>query len=1168
MPEASNLYGKDKEYDTWASSSSAKVTLVNHYNSNGDNDGISIRYNGKYIQRNQTKGFFIKTDLEWNDVNLTFFKIEENPSVDPTGTPGIVLTDDERDDLETWKETLEKFNTLTDYDKTAEVFNEDNRIYKVDITADSGIMDFYKDVDLGFVLDVSNSMKFPSSLRALEDVNGVEQQVWMTSDWLNWAKAEYSDYYNRQNCFYILSDPALTSTIYKVYLDGTQWKYQDASEPAGSKIFNVNDGTVFKEPYRQAYTLYYADDTKDRFTYLKDSVTYAIETLHKIVRPTDHLDDETASVRLAYNFFCKQITNSDSFKDLRDPANVNYTIPLEYRYTDSGTKQNIALYDGNYNPANWWATPDTSDGLSANEFGWDAGSAQYVILVTDGAPNGPTMNDVRTAATNLKAQYPNVKIFSIGLSTKDVDGGSQMLYDIADSVDGVRQFYEAEKAKDLEYILLKILQTIMAKGLVRGTITDTIDSAFYPVDTSGNPLSVGVYNAKGIINGAQISDYVSGGKPTTAHANEAFYTWEQVGNEWKVTWYNQEIGWDDNDPTTGSPWAGTVYVKSKEDYLGGNLIATNDGNAQIEPTGIKLVIDGSPEADWRPLEGMTPINLPVPRVNVHNLESTGNSTTWTVYKDTTVTPADQIRALWNDIPIEEVVSATDGGNHKVTTGASANVGTAGTGETFKLADLLTELGSTFSIDTLINSLGSGANASVTSDPIIYNAYGHESGTITVTLKREVGTAAVTQHNAETVGTPVEKYSLTVTYQPYSESMREGKILSNQESGHTDNTNHHNGSVGRGTEEKGTIRSDNTHTINVFQKCIRVTKVDKTNPGTVLPGAVFELYRVDAAGNADVSAYSLPSGSYSKVGGDLTADSNGIITINPVIPDQYSAVSGKTLYEPNIAVGATTGTIHETVFYLVEKTPPTKDGATYSRMPGAIKFTMTLTEAKGTDTTAALYDWTQSASIEAREYGNGTTVYLTEDSANTTTGTNSDIYAYTLKNGRPTDITLIKIDKTTQNSIGGAKFRMLKGSENLDLTKLLITAISNGNAVTPEDYNFNGTTIKVVTVPEGGIKIAGLEDATYTLQEVAAPAGYLITDSGKTFKTENGAIKNADDTTHGNEATDIAFKVENTPGAALPNTGGPGTTLIYLLGIMCTGIAGVGLAMKRRRKKVA
>lgn len=319
------------------------------------------------------------------------------------------------------------------------------------------------------------------------------------------------------------------------------------------------------------------------------------------------------------------------------------------------------------------------------------------------------------------------------------------------------------------------------------------------------------------------------GKPTAAHADEAFYTWEQVGDEWKITWYNQSIGWDDNDATTGEPWTGTVYVKAKEDYLGGNLIATNDGNAQVEPTGIKLVIDGEAEDHWRPLDGMTPVDLPVPRVNVHNLESGSNSTTWTVYKDTTVTPADQIRALWNNIPIEEVVSSTDGGNHKVTTGASANVGTSGTGETFKLADLLTEFdcktvnGVAFNIDTLINSLGSGASASVTSDPIIYNAYGHESGTITATLKREAGNAALTQHNADTVGTPAEKYSLTVTYQPYSESVREEKIVTNQESGYTDNTDHHNGSAGRGTEETGTITSNNTHTINVFQKGIKVTK---------------------------------------------------------------------------------------------------------------------------------------------------------------------------------------------------------------------------------------------------------------------------------------------------------------------------------------------------------
>ena len=44
-----------------------------------------------------------------------------------------------------------------------------------------------------------------------------------------------------------------------------------------------------------------------------------------------------------------------------------------------------------------------------------------------------------------------------------------------------------------------------------------------------------------------------------------------------------------------------------------------------------------------------------------------------------------------------------------------------------------------------------------------------------------------------------------------------------------------------------------------------------------------------------------------------------------------------------------------------------------------------------------------------------------------------------------------------------------------------------------------------------------------------------------------------------------FGVENNPGVALPSTGGLGTTVIYLLGIMLTGIAGAGLVMRRKRK---
>ena len=52
-----------------------------------------------------------------------------------------------------------------------------------------------------------------------------------------------------------------------------------------------------------------------------------------------------------------------------------------------------------------------------------------------------------------------------------------------------------------------------------------------------------------------------------------------------------------------------------------------------------------------------------------------------------------------------------------------------------------------------------------------------------------------------------------------------------------------------------------------------------------------------------------------------------------------------------------------------------------------------------------------------------------------------------------------------------------------------------------------------------------------------------------------------------EGTAVTFTVENIPGAALPNAGGPGTRLIHFLGIILAGFAGLGLVMKKRRKMV-
>ena len=97
---------------------------------------------------------------------------------------------------------------------------------------------------------------------------------------------------------------------------------------------------------------------------------------------------------------------------------------------------------------------------------------------------------------------------------------------------------------------------------------------------------------------------------------------------------------------------------------------------------------------------------------------------------------------------------------------------------------------------------------------------------------------------------------------------------------------------------------------------------------------------------------------------------------------------------------------------------------------------------------------------------------------------------------------------------------------------------------------------------------GLPDGTYRLYEVYVPAGY-INSSGyiqftlqnhqmKGVTTQEGVSDTIDTSTDG-----IDLKIKNKLAAALPNTGGPGTTVFYLLGsILAAGAAGI--LMRRRR----
>lgn len=110
---------------------------------------------------------------------------------------------------------------------------------------------------------------------------------------------------------------------------------------------------------------------------------------------------------------------------------------------------------------------------------------------------------------------------------------------------------------------------------------------------------------------------------------------------------------------------------------------------------------------------------------------------------------------------------------------------------------------------------------------------------------------------------------------------------------------------------------------------------------------------------------------------------------------------------------------------------------------------------------------------------------------------------------------------------------------------------------------------------GRLVFEGLLDGRYKIVETKTPDGYLKVDMNDIFfSIDDGTVTWTDES--GNEIDpenkpnhvsydDLTFTVENIPGAALPNTGGSGTTMIYLLGIMLTGLAGAGLVMRRKKK---
>lgn len=153
-----------------------------------------------------------------------------------------------------------------------------------------------------------------------------------------------------------------------------------------------------------------------------------------------------------------------------------------------------------------------------------------------------------------------------------------------------------------------------------------------------------------------------------------------------------------------------------------------------------------------------------------------------------------------------------------------------------------------------------------------------------------------------------------------------------------------------------------------------------------------------------------------------------------------------------------------------------------------------------------------------------------------------------------------------------------------------------DAITNKVTRFNSSPVELGLNAAGELNIIGLDDGEYTITEVTPPTGYrlpenpsfTITITGgivtkqdwtqfdavvdNTYNltaqriaqtTENPAVKNLADA---DDAGLFTAELENTPVGTLPETGGIGTTMFYVLGGTTAAIAGTILIVRRRAKK--
>lgn len=279
---------------------------------------------------------------------------------------------------------------------------------------------------------------------------------------------------------------------------------------------------------------------------------------------------------------------------------------------------------------------------------------------------------------------------------------------------------------------------------------------------------------------------------------------------------------------------------------------------------------------------------------------------------------------------------------------------------------------------------------------------------------------------------------------------------------------------------------------------------------------------------------------------------GLGATNYVMHDTMEA--GLT-FNNDVVVKLADGTVVDAENYTVTVSPD--DGHTFDV---AFKNEFIAGLAKGTQFTV-YYSAVLNDNANIVTDGNDNTVKLSYGENSTWETAEHKTTTYTWK----MDVLKYTMDGTSKVNLAGAKFQLLDKDGNA----LKFTDVTTTGGVPTYRLDAQGTVTEIVTDTNGKFVLAGLDEGTYKLHETEAPAGYnkLAADIDvKVTSTYDEAALTASYKI--NNADPATIEVENKTGGLLPETGGIGTTIFYVVGGLLMLAAAIVLISKKRMASFA